>query len=251
VDFILDRLRRRSDELWGELTTKCSLPGARTVNGVLAVADLNLSSQRARQDRAKYLADRARAEELDWAGLLEEFVQRVLAADRVGEEARSLSRISLQVTGEFEQQALQRIEIFSPQGVAAGKPGEQLVDWTQRVHQVIVHAPALRGHQAELGNLRQQTLDGGFTIEFLAPPHGGKIAPLDELPAGKTQLLHGGSALPGFAPGQTRQRAPQTGRRFAQLLLEPLIESAIEQPRRPVGELKRPPGDAAPPDTGG
>jgi hypothetical protein len=86
VEFILDRTRRKFDELHGELTVLCSLAGARTFNGALSVADLNLSSQRARQERATYLAGRARGD-LDWLGLLEEFVSRVLAAERTGQPA--------------------------------------------------------------------------------------------------------------------------------------------------------------------
>src|SRR5258707_470645 len=79
--------------------------------------------------------------------------------------------------------------------------------------------------------MRQQPLDRALTIELLAPPQRRKIPPLDQLPAGEAQLLHGGTALPGFPPCQPRQRAPQPWRRFAQLALEPLVEGAIEKPR--------------------
>jgi hypothetical protein len=58
---------------------------------VLAVGDLNLSSTRARQTHAKYLAELARTEDVDWAGLVEEFAQRVLAAERSGTPAVLLS----------------------------------------------------------------------------------------------------------------------------------------------------------------
>jgi hypothetical protein len=87
VEFVVDRLRRKSDELVGELMVRSSLPGARTFEGVLAVADLNLSSLRAREDRARFLAKRSRAAEIDWTGLLEEFVHRVLASERAGQPA--------------------------------------------------------------------------------------------------------------------------------------------------------------------
>lgn len=88
VEFDVDRLRRKGDELTGELTVRCHRPGARTVSDdVLSVADLNLSSQQARQTRAKHLAERARAGAVDWQLLLEEFVQRVLAAERRGQPA--------------------------------------------------------------------------------------------------------------------------------------------------------------------
>lgn len=91
----VDRLRRDRHELIGELAVFFDLPGARKVGGALSIADFNLSSARARQDRAKLLAQRAQTDTLDWLGVLEEFCQRVLAADRNGQPAvdlRSLPR---------------------------------------------------------------------------------------------------------------------------------------------------------------
>jgi hypothetical protein len=90
LEFEIDRLRRARHELVGELTVQCSLAGARTFNGVLAVGDLNLSNIRARQDRAHYLRERAKANDIDWTGLLEEFAQRVFIAERTGQPAVSL-----------------------------------------------------------------------------------------------------------------------------------------------------------------
>lgn len=84
LTFDLDRLRRESGALVGELVVRCSLPGALTFDGVLSAGDVNLSSVRARQERAKYLATRARVEDLDFVGLLEELSQRVIAAERQG-----------------------------------------------------------------------------------------------------------------------------------------------------------------------
>lgn len=89
----VDRLRREHHELIGELAARCALPGARAVNGVLSIADFNLSSARARTERAKMLADRARTNDLDWAGILEEFCQRVLEADRAGQPAVDLREV--------------------------------------------------------------------------------------------------------------------------------------------------------------
>lgn len=97
IVFTVDRLRRKWDELIGELTVRCDLAGARTHDGVLSVGDFNLSTQRAREERARYLGTRANAKDLDWAGLLEEFVQRVLTSERSGQPAvslRSLPRAS-------------------------------------------------------------------------------------------------------------------------------------------------------------
>ena len=95
LEFTVDRLRRKWGELVGELTVSSSMAGARTVNGVLSVADFNLSNLRARQERAKYLAKRARttSDEFDWDGLLEEFVQRVLTAERAGQPAVLLREV--------------------------------------------------------------------------------------------------------------------------------------------------------------
>lgn len=87
----IDRLRRDHQELIGELSVSCQLPGARAVNGMLIVGDLNLSSVRARQDRGKLLGVRAgTGSALDWVGIVEEFCQRVLQADRAGQPAVDL-----------------------------------------------------------------------------------------------------------------------------------------------------------------
>jgi hypothetical protein len=97
VTFEVDRVRRDGHELWGELSVLCSLPGARTVNGSLSIADFNFSSARSRQDRAKLLGTRCGAKDLDWNGLVEELCQRVLQADRAGQPAvdlRTLARPS-------------------------------------------------------------------------------------------------------------------------------------------------------------
>lgn len=92
IQFDLDRIRRDRHELVGELCVLCDLAGASTVDGVLSVADFNVSSIRARSERAKHLerASRAEADVLDWQGLVEEFCQRVLAVDRLGSPAVSL-----------------------------------------------------------------------------------------------------------------------------------------------------------------
>jgi hypothetical protein len=90
VAFEIDRLRRDRHELVGELSVCCDLPGARTVNGVISTADFNVSSARARTERAKLLSDRVRASELDWLSLVEEFCQRVLSAQRAGQPAIDL-----------------------------------------------------------------------------------------------------------------------------------------------------------------
>lgn len=92
IRFEVDRLRRERHELVGELRVHCTLPGALvTEKGVLSIADFNLSSARARQDRARLLKDRARTNGTpDWFGLLEDFCQRVFEAERAGDPAVKL-----------------------------------------------------------------------------------------------------------------------------------------------------------------
>ncbi len=92
VVFDADRLRREHQELVGELCVRCDLPGARTIDGTLSIADFNLSSARARSERAKLLSERSNAADLDWIGALEEFCQRVLAADRTGQPSVTMGK---------------------------------------------------------------------------------------------------------------------------------------------------------------
>ncbi|MFN7996333.1 MAG: AAA family ATPase [Bryobacteraceae bacterium] len=89
--FEVDRLRREHGELTGELCVRCSLPGARAVSdGILGIADLNFNSLQARLRQANWLAGRAGTRDLDWIGLVEEFAQAVLRADREGQPAVDL-----------------------------------------------------------------------------------------------------------------------------------------------------------------
>jgi hypothetical protein len=91
----VERLRRERGELVGELTDSCALPGARSVDGTLHAADFNLSSARARVERARILGERAATNgQVDWAGLLEELCQRVIAAERVGAPAVDLRDVT-------------------------------------------------------------------------------------------------------------------------------------------------------------
>jgi hypothetical protein len=91
ITFDVDRIRReRDDQLVGELTVRCDLPGVRTIEGTLSVADFNFSSQQARSTRAKHLDERAGVQDIDWPGLVEELCQRVIQADRAGQPAIDL-----------------------------------------------------------------------------------------------------------------------------------------------------------------
>ena len=96
ITFDLDRLRREHSELIGELCVRCLLPGAQTVNdGALSIGDLNISSVTARKTRANLLSERSKVPELDWHGLVEEFSQKVLEADRAGQPAIDLRELAI------------------------------------------------------------------------------------------------------------------------------------------------------------
>jgi hypothetical protein len=92
IEFDLDRLRRDRHELIGELSVRCDLAGARTVDGTLSIGTFNVSSPTARRDRGRMLADLARTkpDEIHWHALLEVLCQLVLAAERQGQPSVSL-----------------------------------------------------------------------------------------------------------------------------------------------------------------
>lgn len=88
IEFRVERLRRERQELVGELSVSSGLLAARAFDGVLSAGTFNFSNPRARQERAKLLAERARTNgKLDWQSLLEEVCQRVLLAERSGKPA--------------------------------------------------------------------------------------------------------------------------------------------------------------------
>jgi hypothetical protein len=82
-------LRRERHQLHGEIDVQCEWAGARTFNGSLSCADLNLSSQSARDARAKYCAARAKSkpDEFDWCGALDEACRCVIEAEHKGTDA--------------------------------------------------------------------------------------------------------------------------------------------------------------------
>jgi len=93
----VDLLRREDGNLVGELIARCHLPGNRGVDGLLSIADFNLSSARARVERAKLIAARANtpAEQVDWMGIIEDFSQKILLAEREGSPAVVLADVPL------------------------------------------------------------------------------------------------------------------------------------------------------------
>lgn len=82
VTFTLKRVRPERHEVFGELTVRADFRGAQTVaDNILSSADFNISSLRARSERAKHLHERARAPEIDWMLLIEELCLRALTAE--------------------------------------------------------------------------------------------------------------------------------------------------------------------------
>jgi len=97
VKLEVDRLRRESNELIGEVCVRCGLPGVRSYDGAVSIADLNLSSARARKDRAQILSQMTnfgpKEDHIHWITILEEFCQRVILKEREGAAAVDLRRI--------------------------------------------------------------------------------------------------------------------------------------------------------------
>lgn len=85
----LERVKRdRFGALRGELTVRCDLPGAATIDGNLAWSgEVTISDNRGRADVLRALESRVTARGLDWSLLLDELGMRVRAAERTGEPA--------------------------------------------------------------------------------------------------------------------------------------------------------------------
>jgi hypothetical protein len=96
VTFEVNRLRRSSQELHGEMLVRVNgqFPHARSLpDGTLQVGDMNFSSVTARGTRAKLLGERAGDKGADWYGFVEEFVTTVIAAERKGKPAEVLADV--------------------------------------------------------------------------------------------------------------------------------------------------------------
>ena len=95
----IDRLRRESNELIGEMVVKCGMPGVRSFDGALSVGDINVSSVRARVERARMLNTRTnfgkKEDDIDWIGIVEEFCQRVILKERAGNAYVPLKDVEL------------------------------------------------------------------------------------------------------------------------------------------------------------
>jgi hypothetical protein len=93
VCFEFDRARWERNELIGELIVSTDVLGTDAIDGVLSRANFNVSSARARTERAKTIEHQARSPEIPWAPLLEEFCQRILTVERAGEPSIDLRRV--------------------------------------------------------------------------------------------------------------------------------------------------------------
>ena len=84
-------LRRERHQMFGEVNVICEWAVARTFQDTKSIscADLNLSSQSAREARGKYCAVRAksRPEDFDWAGVIDDACRRVIEAERTSSGA--------------------------------------------------------------------------------------------------------------------------------------------------------------------
>ena len=92
VKLTVDRIRRERNELIGELTVLSGIAGGKRINddGAIHIADWNLSSADARWKRAKLLAERSAAPDVDWGSLLEELAVKTITAEREGTPSKPL-----------------------------------------------------------------------------------------------------------------------------------------------------------------
>jgi AAA domain len=98
----VDRVHRdRSGTLRGELTVRCDLPGAQTIDGIAWSGEMCLSDTRGRRDIVQALTVRARTSDLQWALLIDELAMRVRDAERVGEPAVVLRDVAPPGTDEL------------------------------------------------------------------------------------------------------------------------------------------------------
>jgi hypothetical protein len=102
IEFEVDRLRRERFGLIGEATVRCNLAGARTIEGSLHTAELNLSNMRSRADYVRVLVARSHAPQIAWDLLVDEFCQGVIKRERAGQPAILLRDVPAQRPDEQE-----------------------------------------------------------------------------------------------------------------------------------------------------
>ncbi len=171
ITFDLTRVRAKFDATCGLLTVRARFAGARTVgDDIISSADFDLSNMKARQDRARYLHERARADEIDWVGLVEELCQRVLEHEQRGEPIVSLQSIPApaEATSELEAAGLpvlnrlptiwfgdggcgkSYLSLYAAIDLAQQGQNVLYCDWefasedhAQRLRQIVGHVPAI------------------------------------------------------------------------------------------------------------
>jgi hypothetical protein len=93
ITFEFDRPRWERDSLFGQITVKTDLTGSRTFQGILMQGSFNVSAPGTRKNIATRCADLAKAPQIDWERLMEEFCIRVLQAESEGAPAVDLRTI--------------------------------------------------------------------------------------------------------------------------------------------------------------
>lgn len=96
VQFEIDHIHQSRGETSGELTVTCEIAGSdRTDDGDLLRAHFNVSSLATRKAWVKELAARANTNgEVNWANLLDNFCNRVIAAQKDGEPVVALTGVA-------------------------------------------------------------------------------------------------------------------------------------------------------------
>jgi hypothetical protein len=102
IEFEVDRLRQLPYGLVGEVTARCQIPGARTVDGSLHTAELNLSSTRSRAEYTRTLIQRSKAPQVGWDLLVDELCQGVIRRNRLGQPAIVLRDVERLPAGDQE-----------------------------------------------------------------------------------------------------------------------------------------------------
>lgn len=92
IVFDVSQLHRGRDrDLMGDLIVTTTLRGARTIDGVLSAGSMNFSGPRSRTERAKFLAERSGASDLDWVGAIETLCVYVMRAEEHGDPIKPLA----------------------------------------------------------------------------------------------------------------------------------------------------------------
>jgi hypothetical protein len=112
----VSRLKRSSAELTAEVTVLTRYPGVKVFgDNVLHVSRLNLSSVRARQTFAKYLAERTPGMKLDWPGVVDELCMLVTVEEMKGEPIQQVGQTPIPV----EEQVRYAVDPLVPSNVTS------------------------------------------------------------------------------------------------------------------------------------